>query len=154
MTRVAFDIGGVLSKFPDILRPIAQALIDGGVDVYVITDMHDHAQVVATLRDNGFGFIPPDRVHCADYATHGEGCKAELLRELAIDMILDDHPGYVAVQGCPIRCLVMPDAERPYWHEDWKASDGASDFGRRVYRKPRIEVSETTTAGGEPVRSK
>lgn len=121
-------------QVPDVIRGFAQALIVGGAEVHVITDMHDRADVLAQLTDNGFGFIAPRRVHCADYTTHGEGCKAELLASLSIDMILDDFVGYVAIPGCPLRCLVMPDATKPYWHPTWKAGKaGESDFGRRVY---------------------
>lgn len=131
--RVALDIGGVISKYPDVIRSFAQALVAGGAEVYVITDMHDHAGVCATLARNEFGFIDPTRVHCADYTTHGEGCKAVLLRDLRIDVMLDDFVGYVAIPGCPVRCLVMPDATQPYWHPTWQTGDD-QEFGRRVYR--------------------
>lgn len=131
--RVARDIGGVISKYPDVIRTFAQTLTAGGAEVYVITDMHDQPAVCATLARNGFGFIDPARVHCADYATHGEGCKAVLLRDLQIDVMLDDFVGYVAIPGCPVRCLVMPDATQPYWHPTWQTGDDL-EFGRRVYR--------------------
>lgn len=135
--RVAFDIGGVISKYPEILREMSMVLLMGGAEVYVITDMHNHAAVVHMLAANGFDFIAPDRVHCADYTTHGEGCKAELLRELDIHVMLDDFVGYVADPGCPVRCLVMPDSSRPYYADDWKAPDGEMEFGRRTYQRPR-----------------
>lgn len=134
--RVALDIGGVISKYPDEVRALAEAIVAGGGEVHVITDMHDREDVIGQLDANSFGFIAPDRVHCADYATHGEGCKAELLASLGIDVLLDDFVGYVAIPGCPVRCLVMPDAERPYWHPTWNAGKAeGSDFGRRVYRR-------------------
>lgn len=133
--RVALDIGGVISKYPEILREMATVLLMGGAEVYVITDMHDHAKVCETLAANGFDFIAPERVRCADYATHGEGCKAELLRELGIHVMLDDFVGYVADPGCPVRCLVMPDSSRPYYADDWKMPDGEPEFGRRAYRR-------------------
>lgn len=149
--RVALDIGGVISKYPDVMRAFAEALVAGGAEVHVITDMHDREDVITQLNVNGFGFIAPDRVHCADYATHGEGCKAELLASLGIDVLLDDFVGYVAIAGCPVRCLVMPDAEQPYWHPTWnagKADAAGSDFGRRVYRK----VALLAGAGGKAER--
>jgi len=135
MTRIAFDIGGVLSKYPDILRPLAQALGAIGVEIYIVTDMHPHALVMETLALNGFDFIAADRVVVADYTTHGEGCKAHVLCELGIDIMLDDFIGYVADVSCPIRCLVMPDSARPYYHESWKTVSGEADFGRRTYRR-------------------
>lgn len=142
--RIAFDIGGVLSKYPDILRPFARALVESGVVVFVITDMQPHATVLETLALNGFDFIDPRNVRVADYTAHGEGCKAELLRSLDIDIILDDFIGYVADPSCPIRCLVMPDSSRPYYHESWKCVDGEADFGRRVYR---TEAARAARAG-------
>lgn len=57
--RVALDIGGVISKYPDVIRAFAQALTAGGAEVYVITDMLDHARVCATLARNAFDFIDP-----------------------------------------------------------------------------------------------
>lgn len=133
--RIAFDIGGVLSKYPDILRPLALLLQHAGVDVLVITDMHDHAAVVGVLALNGFEFIPPANVFTADYDKHGEGCKAELLKELRVDVFLDDFIGYVVPGGAPVRLLVMPDASRPYYHESWKMPDGEATFGRRTYQR-------------------
>lgn len=132
--RVAFDIGGVISKYPGIMRQMIAALVIGGVEVHVITDMHDHASVMRQLAMNGLNAIAPERVHCADYNAHGEGCKAELLAALQIDVFLDDFIGYVSVGGCPVRLLVMPDASRPYYSEEWQG-DGEVEFGRRVYRR-------------------
>jgi hypothetical protein len=134
--KVAFDIGGVLSKYPDIFRPLVKKLLKAEVDVHIITDMHDLGQIDEMLRLNGFD-TSTFHIHSADYATHGEGCKAELLRELGIDIFFDDFIGYVAVPGCPIRCLVMPDATRPYYHESWKGVPGEPEFGRRVYKEKR-----------------
>lgn len=146
--RVALDIGGVISKYPDELRALARTIIMGGGEIHVITDMQDRADVLAQLVINGFDFIDRAHVHCADYKTHGEGCKAELLAALKIDIILDDFIGYVAAGGAPIRCLVMPDAHLPYWHPTWKAgkADGASDFGRRTWRKAPEPADVATLA--------
>lgn len=134
MKRVAFDIGGVLSKYPDLFRPLVACLISGGVEVYVITDMRDKSKVLQTLEMNGFGMIDPDRVFTADYDTHGEGCKAVLLEDLKIDMFFDDFVGYVVEPVCPVRLLVMPDASKPYWAESWKTPD-QDDFGRRCFKR-------------------
>jgi hypothetical protein len=93
--KIAFDIGGVLSKYPDELRQVVQMLHDSGAELHVITDMHERNEVIDLLANNGFGFIPGDRVHCADYVGHGEFCKAILCRNLGIDMLIDDFGGYV-----------------------------------------------------------
>ena len=136
-TKVAFDVGGVLSKYPDILRPIFRALqASPEVEVHVITDMHLREQSQRMLRDNGFD-VPDDRLHNSDFETHGESCKAELLEQLGIDMMVDDFAGYVA-EGCPLRVLVMPDLRRPYYHETWKTDGSEGNFGRRFRRREKL----------------
>jgi len=145
--RIAFDIGGVLSKYPDQFRRLLHRLTERfptffGVDIFVITDMHDVDEVYEMLVMNGFDMIHKDNVYCADYKTHGEGCKAELLRDLEIDLFFDDFLGYMMLPSDTIRCLVIPDPHRPYWHKSWKTKD-KSDFGRRVYTKPWVHGSST-----------
>lgn len=128
--KVGFDIGGVLSKYPDILRPVVAALLASPrVEVHVLSDMFPHAKCVAFVHENGF-HVPPERIHSCDYGTHGELCKAEKMREIGIDIMLDDFPGYLA-EGCALRLLVMPDPHRPYYHDEWKTDGSEGDFGRR-----------------------
>lgn len=140
--RIAFDIGGVISKYPDLCRQLIWALDPDSAEIHVITDMHDREQVLAMLERNGLGWLEQKRVHCADYDKHGEGCKAVLCRELEIDIILDDFVGYVAVPGAPIRCLVMPDATRPYYADSWRTIGNEGSFGRRVFVEPTDQEDE------------
>jgi hypothetical protein len=135
MTRISFDIGGVLSKYPTIFLPMVKALIAGGAEVHVITDMHDREKTLNTLAMNGFDCIPPERVHNANYAEHGELCKAVLLKRLGIDVHLDDFPGYLA-EGCPVRLQVLPDPREPYYHDEWKTDGSEGNFGRRPKGTP------------------
>jgi hypothetical protein len=135
--RIAFDIGGVLSKYPDEFRKMIIPLAIWH-EIFVITDMHDKAEVVKMLQENNFGLvacITEDHIYTADYATYGEMCKAVLLRDLKIDVFIDDFVGYMQWDSsfgpAPIRLLIMPDARKPYWHETWKAEGG--DFGRRKF---------------------
>lgn len=99
--------------------------------------MHNKEEVLKQLDENGFGLIRKENVYCADYDKHGELCKAVLLRDLKIDMFFDDFVGYTMWPSefgpAPIRCLIMPDGFRPYWHEGWKCNGG--EFGRRVYKR-------------------
>ena len=132
--RIGFDIGGVISKHPSEFRALIYDLHTTGHLIFIITDMHDIEYVEKMLRSNSIpGYY---EVYCADYKTHGEMCKAVLLKELKIDMFFDDFQGYLQWDSsfgpAPIRFLMMPDAMRPYWHKDWKTQDD-SDFGRRVY---------------------
>lgn len=124
--RISFDIGGVLSKYAEF-REMAQALQRGGATVYVLTDMSRDASLKA-LRENGLDFIPETHVLNADYDEHGEDCKAALIKEHGIQIHIDDFAGYCAHTEC-ISLFVWPNAERPYYHDDWKA-DG-DGFGRR-----------------------
>lgn len=130
MIRVAIDIGGVLSKYPEVFLPLVRALHDGGAEVHVVTDMHARDDTLDILRRNGFGFIPADRVHNSDFETYGEACKAVILRRLEIDVFIDDFPAYLA-EGCPVRLLVQPDLSRPYYHDSWRTNGNEGEFGRR-----------------------
>lgn len=128
--KVAFDIGGVLSKYPDEFRPLVLALLASPLaEVYVLSDMKPHAKAVAFCHDNGFP-VPPERVVCCDYEAHGEECKAVEMRRLGVQVHVDDFPGYVA-GGCPVRLLVMPDPSRDYYHPSWKTDGSEGNFGRR-----------------------
>lgn len=144
--RIAFDIGGVLSKYPQQLRPLVNWLRLASaaflaerfatrnyepVEVFVISDMHDREKMVGMVQANGFD-VDPDNIHSADYKAHGELCKAVLCEQLGIDILIDDHGGYVCTPGSPpVRLLVMPDPARPYYHDDWKTDGSEGDFGRR-----------------------
>jgi len=87
--KIAFDIGGVLSKYPGEFRVLIAALAQSPlVDVRAITDQTDRDYTLQRLKDNGFD-IPPDRVHNADYAQCGGMCKAVVVNAHGIDVIID-----------------------------------------------------------------
>lgn len=131
--RIAFDIGGVLSKHPDLWRRLLRLLATFplAAEVHVITDM-PRDKAVRALADNDFNMLPPSQIHSADYAADGEACKAVLCERLGIDILIDDFIGYVAVPGAPVRLLVMPDCDRPYYHDGWITDGTEGEFGRRV----------------------
>ena len=129
--RVAFDIGGVITKYTSQVRALMQALLAAGHEVLVITDMHDKAEVLSMLALNDFGFVTESNVYCADWKQYGEACKAVLCGRLSVDILYDDFIGYVSVPGKPVmRLLVMPDPYYPYWSETWKTLPGQEPFGR------------------------
>lgn len=134
--KIAFDIGGVISKYPDEFLRLYTELSTYNF-CFFITDMHDKEEVMKTLNVNNF-FPNYEEVYCADYKKYGEMCKAVLLAELEIDMFFDDFIGYLAWDSslgpAPIRLLVMPDPYKPYWSPEWKVNDNF-DFGRRKYTK-------------------
>jgi hypothetical protein len=131
MVKIGFDIGGVLSKYPDILTPFVNSLVENcpDIEVHVLTDMHPIEKCRDWVARNGLK-VKPENVHSCDYKEHGELCKTVKCKELSIDILMDDFIGYVA-EGAPIRLLVMPDAKRPYYHDDWQTDGSEGDFGRR-----------------------
>lgn len=130
MIRVGFDIGGVLTKYPEIFLPMMRAYeASPDFEVHIITDMPKDA-ALAMLRANGVT-IAEERVWSADYTAYGEGCKAILAETLGLDVLYDDFIGYVSLAGAPkVRLLVMPDATRPYYADTWKTDGVEPAFGR------------------------
>lgn len=114
--RIGIDVGGVLSKYPGVFRALVNA---PGVEAHVVSDMHPPEKIIAMLVANGVS-VAPERVHSADYKTHGEGCKAVLCERLGLALMIDDFVGYVAdpVPGT-VRLLVMPDSSLPYYADEW-----------------------------------
>jgi len=139
--KIAFDVGGVISKYPQQFRHMMISLKNNPYnEVFVISDMHPKEKIIDVLKLNNFigHCIDTKDVYSADYAKYGEYCKARLCEQLGIDILVDDFVGYVA-DGSHIRLLVMPDSTKPYWSDNWKTSS-ESDFGRR-YCKNKIERS-------------
>lgn len=134
--RVSFDIGGVLSKYPRIFRPMVEALQKGGAEVYVLTDIHKHEESVQLVQGNGYD-IPADSILNSDYETHGEDCKAVLIKERWIDLHIDDFPGYCAHTEC-VSLFVWPNPNEPYYHDEFNdfLPEGANQFGRRRKSRP------------------
>lgn len=132
--RVGFDIGGVLSKYPEIMRALMAALgTSRAFEVHIVSDMALDKST-AMLALNGIT-MPAGRLHAADYDAHGEGCKAELAKAIGLHMLIDDFVGYVATAGAPmVRLLVMPDATLPYYATSWKTGAETATFGRRVHK--------------------
>jgi hypothetical protein len=110
--KIAFDIGGVIGKYPETFIPMIQALERGGMDVYVLTDIPDLDKAIAKLSKLGCT-ISSERVLCADFEKYGERCKANIIKENGIDLLVDDHPGYCADSGC-LSLFVWPNPHRPY----------------------------------------
>lgn len=131
--KVSFDIGGVLTKYPHIFRPIIDAFLKSdAVEVYVLTDMHEHSKAVKFVQGNGFN-IPAERILTARYSENGEECKAEMIKEHGINLHVDDYPGYCDHREC-VSLFVWPNATEPYYHDTFQTDGSEGDFGRR--RRP------------------
>lgn len=131
MLKIAFDIGGVISKYPEIFKKFIEAINQDKIELFILTDMHPKEKVKETLWMNGFGFAD-ENILIADYTKYGEAAKAVLCKEYKIDIFIDDFIGYVNDTGAPIRLLLMPNSKLPYWADSWKVTDN-HDFGRRRY---------------------
>lgn len=129
--KIGFDIGGVLSKYPDILLPIVRALVASpDIEVHVLSDM-SREKIVDMLVRNALP-VRPEHVHACDYAEYGERCKAVEANDIGLDVLVDDFMGYLAMAGAPpLRLLSMPDPDRDYFHETWKTDGSEGNFGRR-----------------------
>ncbi len=110
--KLAFDIGGVLGKYPTVFLPIISALHDGGAEVFVLTDIPDKQVAQEQLNRYGYSFSP-EKILCADFERYGERCKSVIIKEHGIDVLIDDHPGYCADSGC-VSLFVWPDPLVPY----------------------------------------
>ena len=131
--RIGIDIGGALSEYPRILRQLIDVCTSGGIEIYILSDMQDHDKMVVTLSANGIN-VPPNRVISANYAAHGESCKAVASKELNLDVLIDDFIGYVATpEAPPLRLLVMPDPSEPYYADEWITDGSEGNFGRRPH---------------------
>lgn len=141
MLKLAFDIGGILSKYPNEFKQLVRCIQMGNlenlrfskdelVQIHIISDIKPHSKAVKIVHDNGFN-IPYSRIHVADYEKYGENCKAVLCKELDIDILIDDHIGYLSEPNCPpIRLLMMPDQYKPYYNDGWKTDGSEGNFGR------------------------
>ncbi len=130
MLKVSFDIGGVLSKYPEVFRPLVRALqASGQVEIFVLTDMHDHEQSVRFVQGNEYD-IPADHILNSDYATFGETCKEETIKKHGIQLHIDDFPGYCAHTTC-VSLFVWPNPNRPYYDDDFITDGTEGNFGRR-----------------------
>ena len=136
MIRIAFDVGGVLSKRPEVFVPLISALlkVQDDVEVFILSDMHPVEKIADMCSRNGI-FVYPANIISADYESYGELCKTIACRERGIDLLIDDFPGYVA-EGDHVRLLMMPDPKTPYYADDWKTDGSEGKFGRRKKVKP------------------
>lgn len=154
--KIAFDIGGVLSKYPTQMWDLIATLTRHDQhEIFVITDQHPKDEVIRILEDNKFlmwindrHLISCENIHSADYEKHGNMCKAVLCKELGIDIFIDDFLGYLdwdsRLGEAPIRLLVMPDNFKPYWADEWQTHD-QFDFGRRKCDTQSLASKKGTT---------
>lgn len=130
--KIGIDIGGVITKYPHIFRTLINELSKTNVEVFIITDM-SFEKAINLLKKNDITLPLYGNIISANYEEHGESCKTVLCKQLGIDIMIDDHMGYLAEPTGGLRLFTMPDTNEPYFHDDWK-NDDAGTWGRR--KKP------------------
>lgn len=124
--RVSFDIGGVITRYPRQVRALMWALIHGGVEVFVLTDMARET-AVALLRQNGFPFVGEDHVIGADWNAHEDRCKDVEMRRLRIDVHFDDFAPYCVTSDDTMTLMVWPKPSLPYNAAEWNPAIRSSE---------------------------
>ncbi len=129
---IAFDIGGVISRYPEKMKQLMAVLIKGGALVYILTDMNP-VDALAAVRANGLmHLIGHDRllsdpyfqsarnryILSANWSRDGDLCKTRIMEDEGIDFLIDDRPDYAA-KGDFIGLVLSPRPDVPYYHESW-----------------------------------
>lgn len=136
--KIAFDIGGVLSKHVEFVK-LLWAMQDSRdycfpslnhFEIFICSDMHDREKTHKMLLMNGI-HVDDDHLLLSDYEKYGERCKEVLLKQHGIDIFFDDFVGYVNAGGAKVNLLVWPDKTQPYYADTWRTDGSEGDFGRR-----------------------
>lgn len=120
--KVAFDIGGVLSRHTEVLRKMAEVFW-AATDIFethALTDILKKMAMQMLIENDLIHLFGSDgeRVHYADYAKYGENCKSVVLKEIGIDVLFDDHMGYL-MDAPALGLLVMPRPSLPFYSNQW-----------------------------------
>ena len=134
MIKIAFDVGGVITKYPDIFRVLIERLQElfNDVKIIIISDIHPKEKIKQMLQMNDFHFFE-DEIFVADYDKYGEACKSMICAQELVDIFVDDFMGYVSPKGSTIRLLVMPDETIPYYNKLWRTDGSEPNFGRSAH---------------------
>lgn len=135
MLKISFDIGGVISKYPELFRKVITVMKSGGAEVFVLTDMADREKTLSLLKTNGI-ILDDAHVLTADYGAEGEACKDILIQEHQIDIHVDDFPAYCANTSC-VNLFVWPNPDLPYFSDSFVTDGQEGKFGRQRPSKVR-----------------
>ncbi len=114
--KIAFDIGGCISRYPDLFRFLMYAVDVAGGETHILTDMNqDDAR--AAVNENQL-IVRPDRIWSADWSKDGDLCKTKVMEKHGFDVLIDDRPDYVAT-GNFVGLVLSPRPDIPYYHHDW-----------------------------------
>jgi hypothetical protein len=117
--KIGFDIGGVLSREPEVFKAMISAFRSSPIwETYILTDMPKE-KAESLLQANNIDY-DKENLLCADWNESQEMCKAELVKKHGLDILVDDHLGYVTPEEIPIGLLVVPRPKKPYNSPEWK----------------------------------
>ncbi len=119
--KVAFDLGGLISRYPGEMKTLMACLIRSGAEVFILTDMNHIDARRAITENNLGGFISADwskHILSADWSKHGDLCKTILMEMHKINILIDDRPNYAAI-GNFIGLVLSPRPHVPYYHNTW-----------------------------------
>lgn len=113
--KIAFDIGGVITRFPDIFYKLIHALHKSEeVELCIITDMPIDIALKYVKKYRVLDVVEKENIRHADYSKYGDNCKKILCERLGINILIDDHFGYV--HNAPeLGLFVVPRPEKPYY---------------------------------------
>lgn len=139
--KIAFDIGGWISRYPDLTREMMACLERGGAEVIVMTDMPcDTSHTVLAMNDF-IATVHFSSVVNVDWNLHKERSKAEACREHGVDLLIDDYAPYCVGDGFAA-LMVWPKHEHPYDAAEWikerihaTITTGRTDRAVASYRK-------------------
>ena len=117
--KIAFDIGGVISRYPKQMLEMMTALIKGGTEVHIITDMNQQDALTTCKENKILDIINRKNIHSADWSANGDKCKTEICENIGIDILIDDRPDYCA-QGNFIGLVLSPRPDTQYYAPTWK----------------------------------
>lgn len=122
--KIAFDIGGVISRYPNQMKELMHDLWQSGNEIYILTDMNQ-VDAIACINENDLNYCVgdlfdrrPERILSADWSKYGDRCKTVLMDKHDIDILIDDRPDYCA-EGGFIGLTLSPRPGVPYYHETW-----------------------------------
>lgn len=115
--KIAFDIGGVITKFPEICYTLISSL-KSHFDIYIVTDIPRETAVKLCEKNGLFKLIPSENLVSADWNQFGDRCKSMVYKDLGIDVAIDDRPDYI-YEGVTLGLYTMPRPDLPYYDKSW-----------------------------------
>jgi hypothetical protein len=106
--RISFGLLGVLTKYPNRMSTFIDHLVEGGAQVYIITDL-PLPIAKKMIRKNDIS-IPEERVISVSFIEDGDRCVAKAIEKYQIDLHIDANAAYCDTKKA-ITMFVWPNAK-------------------------------------------